>query len=108
MQRVERLDGSKGPVGVGSKYHCYHEMGEVTFTITDWNPPVHFVSDEIALGIPIQFTMRIEPNGTGSQIQIMYGEPQQGDKKELEPVFRKAARDTLQRLAAILEANTPV
>jgi hypothetical protein len=105
MQRVERVGDAEGPVGVGSKYHCYHEMGEVTFTITDWNPPVHFVSDEIAMGIPIQFTMRIQPQGDGSQIQIMYGEPRLGDKEELEPLFRDAARDALHRLAAILETS---
>jgi hypothetical protein len=103
MISVTRVDESPRWVGEGSKYHCRHNMGDVTFTITDWNPPWHFVSDEIAFGIPIQFTMQILPAGEGSQIRIMYDEPQAGDKAELEPLFREAAQDALGRLAAILE-----
>ena len=78
-------------------------MGDLTFVITDWNPPIHFVSDEIAFGIPVQFTMRILPNGDGSLIQIMYGPPKEGDPVDLEPLFRAAAQDALRRLGAILE-----
>ena len=104
MQRVDRVDESKGLFGVGSKYHCYYETGEVTFTITDWNHPIHFVSDEIAFGIPIQFTIRIQLVEGGAQIQIMYDEPQQGNKEALKPLFREAAQEALHRLAAIVEA----
>ena len=103
MISVTRVDESPGRVGVGSKYHCRHDMGDVTFTITDWNPPAHFVSDEIAFGIPIQFAMQILPAGEGSQIRIMYDEPREGDKDELEPLFREAAQDALRRLAMLLE-----
>lgn len=103
MISVTRVDELSGWVGEGSQYHCRHDMGDVTFTITDWNPPLHFVSDEIAFGIPIQFTMQILPAGEGSQIRIMYDEPREGDKDELEPLFRRAAQDALRRLAALLE-----
>jgi hypothetical protein len=80
-----------------------HELGDVNFVITDWNPPVHFTSDEVALGIPIQFTMRILPIDYGSRIEIMYQPPKEGEPEELEPLFRDAAKDALRRLAAILE-----
>jgi hypothetical protein len=103
MISVTRVDEAPGRVGVGSKYHCRHDMGDVTFTITDWNPPSHFVSDEIAFGIPIQFTMQILPAGEGSQIRIMYDEPRDGNKDELEPMFREAAQDALRRLAGLLD-----
>jgi len=62
---------------------------------------LNFVSNEIAFGIPVQFTMQIVPAGAGSLIRIMYDEPHEGDKDELEPLFRAAARDTLSRLPAI-------
>jgi hypothetical protein len=103
MISVQRVDETPGRVGEGSKYHCRHELGDVTFTITDWNPPWHFVSDEIAFGIPIQFTMQILRAGEGSRIQVMYDEPLEGDKEELEPLFRGASQDALRRLGALLE-----
>jgi hypothetical protein len=78
-------------------------MGDVNLVITDWNPPVHFVSEEIALGIPIQFMMQILPRGNGSLLQVMYDPPKEGDPEELEPLFREAAQRALRRLAAILE-----
>jgi len=102
MISVKRVDEEPGWVGEGSKYHCRHNLGDVTFTITDWNPPWHFVSNEIAFGIPIQFTMQIIPDGDGSEILFFYGEPQEGDNDELEPLFRDASQDALGRLAALL------
>ena len=104
MTSVDRVDDLGGPVREGSQYHCVHEMGDVTFTITDWNPPTSFESDEIALGIPVHFTMEVLPRGTGSTLRILYQEPGTGDKAELEPLFRGAARDALRRLSDLLEA----
>jgi len=106
MISVDRVDDLAGPVREGSRYHCVHQLGDVTFIITDWNPPHHFESDEVAFGIPIHFTMQIVPNGAGSTVRVMYGEPEEGDRTELEPLFREAARDALNRLASILDAAT--
>ena len=47
--------------------------------------------------------MQFLPEGEGSLIRIMYFEPVEGDKDELEPLFRGAAQDALRRLAALLE-----
>jgi hypothetical protein len=41
--------------------------------------------------------------GEGSLIRIMYDEPLEGDKDELESLFREAAQDALRRLVALLE-----
>lgn len=103
MISVDRVDESGGFAGVGSQYHCVHDMGDVTFTITEWSPPSHFVSDENALGIPIQFTMQFVPTEQGTRIRILYGEPESGEKEELEGLFRGAAREALGRLANLLE-----
>lgn len=105
MISVERTDDLGGPVGEGTQYHCRHEMGDVRFTFTDWYPPEHFSSDEVAFEIPIQFTMQILAKDSGSTIRVMYGEPQVGDKDELEPLFRGASRDALARLAEMLESK---
>jgi hypothetical protein len=91
MQSVERTDDLGGPVREGSQYHCVHEMGDVRFTITDWNPPHSFESDEVAFGIPVHFTMQVEGTADGSILRIMYSEPEEGDPTELEPLFRGAA-----------------
>lgn len=106
MLSVTRTDGDPGPVGVGSEYHCVHALGEVTFTITDWDPPNYFASDELAFGIPVRFTMKVLPQGQGSRIQILYGAPGQGEAGELEPLFREAARSALARLAELLARPT--
>ena len=103
MISVERTDDLGGLVGEGAQYHCRHEMGNVTFTVTDWHPPHHFTSDEIAFGMPVHFAMQVVPKGSGSIIRILYGEPRVGDKDELESLFRGAARETLDRLADMLE-----
>lgn len=103
MHSVDRVDDLGGPVRPGAKFHCVHELGDVRFTITDWNPPHSFQSDEVALGIPVHFTMQIVPTGAGSTIRILYDEPLDGDPGELEDLFRGAARDALRRLAKILE-----
>jgi hypothetical protein len=106
MLSVTRTDDDPGPVGVGSQYHCVHELGEVTFTITDWDPPRYFASDELAFGIPVRFTMKLLPHGEGTRIQILYGEPEGADTDELEPLFREAAREALARLADLLPRPT--
>ena len=103
MISVDRVDDLGGPVRVGSRYHCAHELGDVTFMIKEWHPPHHFSSDEVALGTPVDFTMQVEADESGSTLRILYLTPQDGDPNELEPLFRGAARDALQRLAAILE-----
>ncbi|MDX1416216.1 MAG: DUF2652 domain-containing protein [Candidatus Promineifilaceae bacterium] len=103
MISVERVDEVPGWVGEGSQYHCRHDLGDVTFTIIDWHPLHHFVSNEIALGIPIQFTMQFLPAREGTEIRILFGEPGEGEKAELEPLFREAAQDALRRLADILK-----
>ncbi len=105
MLSVNRTDELGGRAGVGSQYHCIHEMGEVTFTITEWEPPSYFISDELAFGIPVQFTMQFLPSADGTLIRIMYQEPGLGDKDELEPLFREAAQDALSRLAEILKGH---
>lgn len=105
MESVERVDDLGGPVRPGSQFHCVHELGDVRFTITDWNPPHSFQSDEVALGIPIHFTMQITLTDSGSTIRIMYDEPLEGDPVELEDLFRGAAQDALRRLGEILEAQ---
>ena len=103
MQTVERVDALGGPVREGSEYHCVHELGDVRFTITDWNPPYHFESDEVALGVPVHFTMQVEPLDQGSRLRIMYDRPDHDDPDEVEPLFRQAAKDSLARLAVILD-----
>ena len=87
----------------GAQYHCVHEMGDVRFTITDWNPPHHYESDEVALGIPVHYTMQFVPSSGGTTVRIMYDEPVEGDKDEIEPLFRSAARDALDRLGKLLD-----
>lgn len=105
MESVQRVDDLGGAVREGSKYHCVHELGDVRFTITDWNPPHHFVSAEVALGIPVQFTMQMEPaEDGGTTMRIMYGEPDVGDKDEVHPVFVEAATGALDRLAELLDS----
>ncbi len=104
MESVNRVDDLGGLVRPGAQFHCVHKLGDVRFTITDWNPPHWFRSDEMALGIPIPFTMQIVPTDTGSTIRIMYDEPLEGDPAQLEDLFRGAARDALDRLGTILEA----
>lgn len=47
--------------------------------------------------------MQFLADGEGTQIRIMYDEPQEGEKEELEPLFRAAAQDALRRLVALLE-----
>lgn len=103
MQSVERVDDVAGPVREGSKYHCVHEMGDVRFTITDWNPPHSFRSDEVALGIPVGFTMQFIPGDRGTTMRIMYDTPEYPDPDEVEPLFRQAANEALERLAGLLE-----
>ena len=104
MKSVSRVDDLGGPVRSGSQFHCVHELGDVRFTITSWNPPRSFQSDELAFDIPVHFTMQIIPRDNGSTIRIMYDEPLEGDPAELEGLFRGAAQDALRRLGAILEA----
>ena len=53
------MDDIGGPIREGSQYHCVHEMGDIHFTITDWNPPHSFESDEVVFGIPVHFTMQV-------------------------------------------------
>lgn len=103
MESVSRVDLLGGPVREGSQYHCVHELGNVRFTITDWNPPHSFDSDEVALGIPVHFTVQSLPTEGGSTLRIMYQEPKTDDIEEVEPLFRQAARDALSRLAGPLE-----
>lgn len=107
MKSVSRTDDLGGPVREGSQYHCVHELGDVRFTITDWNPPHSFASDEVALEIPIEFTMQIIPTGAGSTLRIMYGEPELPDPDEAKPMFEEAASGALDRLVAILEGSLP-
>lgn len=104
MKSVERVDDLGGPVRPGSKFHCVHELGDVRFTITEWNPPHWFRSDEVALGIPVRFTMQIIPTDFGSTLRILYDEPAEGDPEQLEELFREAARDALGRLAFLLDS----
>ncbi len=107
MISVERVDEKGGLAGEGSQYHCVHEMGDVTFTIVEWQPPKHFISEEVALGIPVRFTMQFVPSGSGTTIRIFYQEPREGDPEELEPLFRQAAREALDRLGEILKKREP-
>ncbi len=107
MKSVSRTDDLGGPVREGSQYHCVHELGDVRFTITDWNPPHSFASDEVALEIPIEFTMQIIPTGAGSTLRIMYGEPELPDPDEAKPMFEEAASGALDRLVAVLEGSLP-
>ncbi len=81
MLSVTRTDDLGGRAGIGSQYHCVHELGDVTFTIIDWEPPHHFISDELALRIPIQFTMQFLPHADGTRIRILYQEPDQVEKE---------------------------
>lgn len=103
MISVRRTDAEGGRAGDGSQYHCVHKLGEVTFTITDWEAPSPFSSNEVVLGVPIEFTMQFLLKGDGTRIRILDQDPDEGDKDELEPLFRAAAQDALQRLAEILE-----
>ncbi len=103
MKSVDRVDDLAGPVREGSQYHCVHEMGDITFTITDWNPPHSFESDEVVMGVPVHFTMQFVPAEDGTTLRIMYDEPEYPDPDEVEPLFRAAAEDALERLAGLLE-----
>jgi hypothetical protein len=103
MISVDRVDDLGGPVGVGSQYHCVHEQGDVRFTITDWDPPHAFESDEVAFDIPVHFTMEVLPSDTGSTLRVMYDEPKVENPAELESLFRDAAKVELQTLAKRLD-----
>lgn len=103
MLSVDRVDSLGGRVREGSQYHCVHELGDVRFTITDWDPPHSFQSDEVAFDIPVHFTMQFVPTESGTTIRIMYDEPAvDGDAEELKPLFVDAARDALSRLRGLL------
>ncbi|MGI9666871.1 MAG: hypothetical protein ACR2N2_07215, partial [Acidimicrobiia bacterium] len=99
-----RTDDLGGRVRVGSSYHCAHELGDVRFVITDWNPPHGFEADEVAMGIPVHYTLRIDANEAGSRIQVLYDEPQIPDPAKARPIFEGAATAALARLKAMLEA----
>jgi hypothetical protein len=104
MKSVERTDDLGGPVREGSQYHCVHEMGDIRFTITDWNPPHSFESDEVVFGIPVHFTMQVLPAEGGSKLRIMYDEPEADNPDELVPLVKAASEDALRRLVDILES----
>jgi hypothetical protein len=108
MISVDRVDDLGGPVREGSQYHCVHDQFDVRFTITDWNPPHHFQSKENVNGIGIEFTMQIVATEGGSTLRIMYGEPEAGDLRELEPLFRGAALGALRRLVGLLENDDEI
>ena len=77
--------------------------GHVRFTITDWDPPHAFESDEVAFDIPVHFTMEVLPSDTGSTLRVMYDEPKVENPAELESLFRDAAKVALQTLAKRLD-----
>jgi hypothetical protein len=92
---VEREDGLGAAVGKASQYHCQHEMGDVRFTLTDWNLPHHFNSDEVAFEVPVHCTTELLPREPGSTLRVLYTEPGTGEKNELEPMFRRASLEAL-------------
>jgi hypothetical protein len=92
---VERVDGVGGAVGKASQYHCQHEMGDVRFTLTDWNLPHHFNSGEVALEVPVHCSTEFLPRQPGSTLRVLYTEPGAGEKNELEPMFRGASLEAL-------------
>ena len=106
MISVDRVDEAAGPVGVGSQYHCVHELGDIRFTITDWNPPLSFESDEVAFDIPVHFTTQVVPAGSGSVLRIMYDVPEvDGDPEDLRSLFEGAAQAAVGRLVGILDGR---
>lgn len=106
MKSVERIDEHGGFVGRGSQYHCVHEMGDIFFTITEWDPPHLFEADEIAFGIRIAFKLQIVPNGDGSTIRIMYDPPLDEGPPDLHEMISESARVALADLAELLRVTT--
>jgi hypothetical protein len=105
MISVIRTDEVGGRNGVGSEYHCVHELGDVRFTIVEWDPPHLFMSEEVAFDIPVHFTMQFLDEQDGTCIRIMYQAPRvDGDPDELKPLFNEASKDALARLKDLLEA----
>ena len=103
MKSVERTDDLGGPIREGSQYHCVHSDFEVRFTITDWNPPHHFQSAEVVMGIPIAFTMQFIAVDGGTLMRIFYGKPEMGDLEALSAMAHTAAAGALAGLAGLLE-----
>ena len=103
MISVDRTDDLGGPKGVGAEFHCRHDMGELTYVVTDWSPPHQFTGEGNAFGVPVHFTILIEPKEYGSTVSMIYLEPPVDTLDEIEPLFRSAARGAADRLAALLE-----
>ena len=85
MISVKRIDEDGGRTGVGSKFHCAHDIGDFYYTILDWKPFEYYTTLEVAepLAIEYNLTYQLNPKSSGCQLIMNFGIPFKGD--DLDP-----------------------
>ena len=83
MQSVDVAGGPGDRLGVGTDYHCVHEMADIRFRILDWRPFRYFSAlerDPLGSGLNYHETWEIEPDGDELIVRFSVAEPFVGDK----------------------------
>ena len=103
MLSVVRTDVEGGRTKVGSSFHCCHQLGDLIYSVIDWNPPHYLTYDATAFGINYIVTYRVTSVGSGSKIEFIFGTPYAGRYEELTSAFREMAQAAADRFAKIIE-----
>ena len=88
--------------GIGTDYHCVHEMSDVRFRIVDWRPFSYFSAvevDPLGSGLSYLETWEAVPDGDGIIVRSNVDAPYAGDD-----VSNKASGPEVDAIHGLYEA----
>lgn len=84
MSAVTVKGGPGDRLGVGTDYHCVHEVADVKFKIIDWRPFDYFSAlekDPLGSGLAYRETWEIEPDGDNWIVRFSVDAPVPGESR---------------------------
>jgi hypothetical protein len=82
MASVTAEHGPGDRLGIGSDYHCVHEIADVRFRVVDWRPFDYFSAlerDPLGSGLSYHETWEIEPGEPESIVRFSVALPLSAD-----------------------------
>ena len=71
------VDSPENRIGVGSDYHCAHEMADFLYWVTDWEPFDYFstrIKDPAREGVSMPETYHLTATESGTELRYTIGQ----------------------------------
>jgi len=106
MDSIERTDELGGRIHSGAHFHCARNSTAIDYTIVDWRPFEYFTVEGVGLGgINYSATYRLSAAEQGSRFSWYWSHPPDVAVTEVEPAYRAACQDGIEKLRGLIEAD---